>query len=279
MVQKDQSLKGKTVVITRPRGQAEETLKEIEARGGKPYLFPTIEIHGPTNLSAVKRFFVSLQRKRVDYVVLMSVNGVKHLLNAAERLGIRNKIIANLQNVITIAVGPKTAEEMKKNAIRVDLIPEKYTSESILQCFQERGVENKEIFIPRTREAPPDLAKKLREMGGRVEELYVYQSQLPRDVGLSEKFFKDLADGKIQAILFSSSLGARNFFAMLEKIVSHEELVKILNKKTVVVAIGPTTANTLIEASIRVDVTPGKHTIDEALDALVAYWNSKELSG
>ena len=272
-------MKGKTVAVTRPREQAEETLKEIEDRGGKPYLFPTIEIHGPTNLSAVKRFFVSLQRKRVDYVVLMSVNGVKHLLNAAETLGIRNKIIVNLQNVITIAVGPKTAEEMKKNAIRVDLIPEKYTSKSILQCFQERGIENKEIFIPRTREAPPDLAKKLREMGGRVEELYVYQSQLPRDVGLSEKFFKDLADGKIQAILFSSSLGAKNFFAMLEKIVSHEELAKILNTKTIVVAIGPTTANTLIEAGIRVDVTPGKHTIDEALDALVAYWNSKELSG
>jgi len=272
-------MKGKTVAVTRPRGQAEETLKEIEDRGGKAYLFPTIEIHGPTNLSAVKRFFVSLQRKRVDYVVLMSVNGVKHLLNAAERLGIRNKIIANLQNVITIAVGPKTAEEMKKNAIRVDLIPEKYTSESILQCFQERGVENKEIFIPRTREAPPDLAKKLREMGGRVEEVYVYQSQLPRDVGLSEKFFKDLADGKIQAILFSSSLGAKNFFAMLEKIVSHEELVEILNTRTVVVAIGPTTANTLIEASIRVDVTPEKHIIDEALNALVAYWKSKELSG
>jgi uroporphyrinogen-III synthase len=47
---------------------------------------------------------------------------------------------------------------------------------------------------------------KLLEMGGRVEEVYVYQSQLPNDRRLVENFIKDLSGGRIDAIIFSSSL-------------------------------------------------------------------------
>ena len=46
MVQKTPSLKGRTVAITRPAGQAEEAGKLIEEKGGVPYYIPAIEIKG-----------------------------------------------------------------------------------------------------------------------------------------------------------------------------------------------------------------------------------------
>ena len=39
-------------------------------------------------------------------------------------------------------------------------------------------------------------------------------------------------------------------------------------------AIGPTTAKTLIDMGLKVDVIPEKHLFEEALDALAAYWSS-----
>jgi len=275
MVQ-DQALKGRTVAVTRPREQAEESVKAIEERGGKAYLLPTIEIRQTTDVSATKAFFDALANKKVDYVILMSVNGVLYLLNAAESLGIKGQLKACLKETVTMAVGPKTANEMEAQGIRVDLIPEKYTSEGILKCLQDRGVKSKSIYIPRTSEASPELATKLREMGNRVEEVYVYQSQLPSDRGLAEKFVKDLADGKIDAIVFSSSLGVKNFLEMLKDVVSEEKLLSLITQKSTVVAIGPTTAKTLAEAGLMVDVMPEKHLFEEALNELARHWNAKK---
>ena len=275
MVQKDRALRGRTVAVTRPREQAEETVKAIEERGGKPYLLPTIEISGPPDLSATKAFFGALASKKADYVILMSVNGVRHLLNAAESLGIKDQIKACLKETFMIAVGPKTANELEAQGISVDLVPSKYTSEGIAQSLQQRGVSGKSIYVPRTSEAPPELAERLRKMGNRVEEVYVYQSHLPSDAGLSQKFIKDLTAGKIDAIIFSSSLGVRNFLEMLKESISKKKLRDLINRKCTVVAIGPTTARTLAEAGLDVDVLPEKHLFDEALDALASCWNAE----
>lgn len=272
MVQEDYTLKGRTVVVTRPRNQAAETLKAIELRGAKPYLLPTIEIKAPRDLSAATRFFQDLASKKADYVILMSVNGVQQLLVIAESLGVVEEFKSNLKNAVVMAVGPKTAQELENNGIHVDLVPEKYTSEGILDCLQHRHVKGKAIYIPRTSEAPPELAEKLRQMGNRVEEIHVYQSKLPSDEGLAARFLKDLTDGRIDAILFTSSLGVRNFFEMLKLKVSEEKLKQLVRKNTVVAAIGPTTAKTLTEAGVSVDVVPENHTLDDALDALAKYW-------
>jgi uroporphyrinogen-III synthase len=274
MVQKDHSLKGRTIVVTRPREQAEETIKAIETHGGKPYLFPTIEIQAPRDPSKAKAFFEALAQKKVDYVVLMSVNGVQYLLNAAESLGITDEVKRNLKSVVMMAVGPKTAQELEKNGIHVDVVPQKYTSEGILQYFQQYNVKSKTIYVPRTSESPPELGVKLREMGNHVEEVYVYQSQLPKDTVSAANFVKDLANGEVGAILFTSSLGVRNFFEMLTCVISGSKLKTLIQEKAVVVAIGPTTAKTLTDAGVKVDVMPENHTLDETLNALVRYWNA-----
>ena len=102
MVQEGASLKGKTIAITRPRGQTEALAEMIEKRGGKPYFMPAIEIKGPIDLSPIKNFIGELQRGEVDYVIFMSVNGVKYLLDTAESLGQYDETVAGLKSTMTI---------------------------------------------------------------------------------------------------------------------------------------------------------------------------------
>jgi uroporphyrinogen-III synthase len=274
MVQKTKTLKGKTIAISRPREQAEEAGRLIVQKGGNPYFVPTIEIKGPCNLSAIKDFVEALAEKKVDYVIFMSVNGAQHLLEAAENLGLKDNLKSCLNSVSTMAVGPKTAEALEKNHVHVRIVPEKYTSDGILQTLRERGVSGKTIYIPRTSQAPPELAEKLRQMGNRVTEIYVYESKLPTDQKLNEKFLTDLSEGRINAIIFSSSLGAKNLVAMLKGSIAAKQLLDLIKTKTVVVAIGPTTAKTLIDMGLKVDVIPEKHLFEEALNALATYWSS-----
>jgi uroporphyrinogen-III synthase len=241
--------------------------------GGTPYYIPTIEIRAPRDLSPVKEFIEDLVKGEVDYVVFMSVNGVRYLLGAAEDLGMKTTIKSSLEKTIIMAVGPRTAEELEANQIHVSLVPAKYTSEGILERFQQLDVAGKRICIPRTPAASPALAEKLRSMGALVKEVYVYESGIPADNGLAEKFIRDLAASKIHAVVFGSSLCVTNLFRMLANFVPAESLRDVLNKQVTIVAIGPVTAETLGKLGVKVDVMPRMHLFEEALGALAKYWN------
>jgi uroporphyrinogen-III synthase len=275
MVQNAFTLKGRTVAITRPRDQAEDTGKLIKQYGGEPYFVPTIEIKAATDLSAVESFIAELAKEKIDYVIFMSVNGIRCLLSSAENLGLKAQLEQSLEKTVTLAVGPKTAQELKNYNIHVGLVPAKYSSEGITKCLRQHGVSGKSIYIPRTRGATPDLAKSLRAMGGKVKEVYVYESMLPSDQDLKERFLQDLIGGKIDAIIYGSSLSAKNLFKMLRELISEEKLVDIMNSKLTIAAIGPVTAESLSEMGLRVDVMPDKYLFEEALIELARYWDTK----
>ena len=272
MVQDQPNLKGKTIAVTRPCGQADEEAQIIWKKGGVPYLIPTIEIKCLSDLSPIKKFVEELARGEFDYVVFMSVNGVKHLFTACETLNVSTALSSGLEKTLIVAVGPRTAEELKVHHIEVSLVPIRYTSEGIAESMQQLHVSNKKVAIPRTSAANPALKEKLTEMGALVEEVYVYESGLPVDAELKKKFLLDLSSGKIHAIVFGSGLCAKNLFEMLSDIVPQEKLAKILSDETTVVAIGPVTARTLTDLRVETNVMPEKHLFEDALKALSQFW-------
>ena len=275
MVQKTSGLEGKTVAITRPAAQAKEAGKVIEAKGGVPYYIPAIEIKGLTNFVPIKKFITELLEGQVDYVILMSTNGVKHLFSAAESLTETAQLRDGLAKAFVIGVGPRTAQALAEYQVHVDLVPQKYSSEGLVECLQSKVICGKKIRIPRTSNAAPTLAEKLREMGADVQEVYVYESALPVDEKLKAKFYQDLTSGKIDAIVFGSGLSAKNIFKMLSEKAQMETIRSIVNSKVTTVAIGPTTANALKEMGVKVNVVPADYLFENALEELAKYWSTK----
>ena len=274
MVQESFSLKGKTIAVTRPRGQAEEAAAMIKKRGGKPYFIPAIEIKPPTNLKPIKKLVDELQKGEVDYVIFMSVNGVRCLLDAAENLNLLDETLKGLRKTTITAIGPRTAHELQIHKIRVKLIPSKYTSEGVLQTLQQFDISGKTIRIPRTSSASPALKEKLGETGAIVREVYVYDSAPPTNQNLKKNFIQDLTASKIDAIIFGSASCVKNLFKMLRSKISSEKLRDLMNSKVTVVAIGPVTANALAEMGVKIDVMPDKHLYEEALAALAFRWKA-----
>ncbi len=273
MVQKT-TLKGRVVAITRPVGQAEEAGELIRAKGGVPYYIPAIEIKGLSNPEPMRKFITELSEGTVDYVILMSTNGVKYLFAAADEGKLTKQLHEGLKKSCVIAVGPKTAEAMKEYNVRVDMVPQKYSSEGLLEAFKDTDLKGKKIRIPRTSNATPTLTNQLRGLGANVEEIYVYESGLPVDEELKTKFYTDLVNGRINAVLFGSGLSAKNIFKMLTEKASMEMLRQVIARKVTVVAIGPTTAEALRELNVKVDVIPHDYLFDSALDALGNYWKT-----
>jgi uroporphyrinogen-III synthase len=272
MVQTTPNLKGKTIALTRPVDQAEEAGTLIEAKGGIPYYIPAIEIKPHNNPQQMTKFISELQAGTVDYVILMSTNGVKHLFEVAQNINQTDKLRSGLAQTFVIGVGPRTAQELQTYNVQVDLVPEKYSSEGLLEVLTAKDVKGKVIRIPRTTSAAPTLNNQLTAMGADVQEIHVYQSGLPIDEKLKNKFHEDLTNGHIDAILFGSGLSAKNIFKMLTEKTPIEQLRRLLAEKITIIAIGPTTAQALKELNIKVDVIPKDYLFEEALNALAKHW-------
>ncbi|MDR2700753.1 MAG: uroporphyrinogen-III synthase [Nitrososphaerota archaeon] len=272
MVQTTPLLKGKVIALTRPAGQAEEAGKLIQAKCGIPYYMPAIEIKPLNNPQQVTHFIAELQTGTVDYVILMSTNGVKNLFEVAQSINQTDALRRGLAQSFVIGVGPRTAQELQAYNVRVDLVPEKYSSEGLLEVLKVKDVKGKVIRIPRTTSAAPTLKNQLTAMGANVQEIHVYESCLPIDEDLKNKFHKDLTNGQIDAVLFGSGLSAKNIFKMLTEKTPIEQLQKLFLEKITTVAIGSTTAQALEELNIKVDVIPKNYLFEEALIALAEHW-------
>lgn len=265
-------LKGRVVAVTRPTGQAEEAGELIRQKGGVPYYIPAIEIKPLSNPEPVKKLISELQSGTVDYTILMSTNGVKYFFAAAHEVNQTHLLYSGLAKSCVVAVGPKTAEALQEFKVKVDLVPQKYSGEGLLEALKDIDLVGKRIRMARTSNAPQMLSQALKARGANVEEIYVYESGLPVDEAMKTRFYEDLVGGRIDALLFGSGLSAKNIFKMLTEKTSMERLRRFFKEKVTVVAIGPTTAEALRELEVNVDVVPEDYLFDNALDALSKYW-------
>lgn len=266
------NLRGKTVAVTRAFNQALETAKIIEELGGKAYIIPTIEFKMPEDLTSIRAFIEEIEAKKAKYIIFMSSNAVEFLFKEAKILGLSGELKNGLNRAFIIAVGPKTGEALIKHGVKVDLLPREYSSAGIVETIRGMGLSYETIYIPRVKDAGPNLKEKLEALKLKVREIPVYEQTLPEDDNLAEQFANDLASGRIHAIIFGSAQSAKNFKKILERFLPPSR-IKLLMEKVTIVAIGPETAKAVKDIGLKVDIIPESYTFDAAIEALIDYWS------
>ncbi len=242
-------LSGRRVVVTRPESQSEGLCERLRAVGAEPIAFPVIAIASPEAGGPLDQAIAQLDR--YDWVIFTSVNGVEQFWDRLTGTGIpldtspiRGKVAA---------IGPTTAGAVNERGVVVDLMPDEYRAEAILDEIGD--VAGKRVLLPRADIARPALAKGLRAMGAAVDEVAAYYTVLGQP---SPAAFDALRAG-VDVITFTSSSTVRNFLALTEGLDYGDPLVA---------CIGPVTADTARELGLRVDVVAEEYTIDGLLDAL-----------
>jgi len=264
------SLEGKIIAITRPEKQSNELADLVSKLEGKPYVAPTLEIKPKQDKRLIKRLLNKILDGEIDFLVFLSINGVKILFEFVEEMELKAKFLEALRKVSVIAIGPKTRMELEKNGITVDLVPRKYSSEGIIESLREMDLRKKTVAIPRSNKSSQHLGLDLKKMGANVLEVPVYEYAFPEDQSRVLALINNLLQEKVDAITFTSSSTAVNLFKIAREHVSIDDFTRCL-RKTVVVAIGPTTKRTLEELGVKVDVVPEEYTIQSMMDSLVEY--------
>ena len=291
------SLSNLKIAVTASR-RAGELAQVIKSLGGRPYIAPTTGIRREENiLLEVSRFIELAKENRPDFVVFMTGPSVYSLIDLSSELGKKELLINVLRNTMLVARSPKTQMSLFNFGLRPILIPNlDYTSNGVLKLFESMGVTAKKIAIIWHGASSRHLVDGLERLKNSIIEVFVYRySEINdlKDTKILERMgFKsflsdeaqianlveDIRLGNIDAITFTSPPSVRGLlnFAMGHKI--WEDLQNSLNSKTIVVAVGPSTARELDKNGVVVDVVPEVFKMKPMIDALAIYIQSNPVN-
>ncbi len=246
---------GKTVVVTRPEEQSEAFMHELLERGAEPFLFPVIETLPPEDWAPLDTALEKLES--YDGLIFTSVNGVRFFMR---RLNEKGKDVRELKGLRLYAIGSKTEKEVNALGIKVDVVPEEYVAESLVDSLIKENIKGKKFLLPRAAVARETLPDQLRERGAEIDVVPAYRTVRPQTD--TRELARRLQEGSIHAITFTSSSTVTHFM----ELIGEELKSKLAN--AAVACIGPVTAKTAGKAGLKVNVMAEEYTVDGLIAAL-----------
>ncbi len=249
------------VAITRPKDRAKKACEIVENLGGEAILAPTLDLE-PVNTDSLKNLVA--RKDELDWIVFTSPTTIVSL----------NKFYPDFIKTLNCklaVIGNKTGKLAEKNGLTVDLMPEDFTAEGLIEEFKKRGITNQTIGIPRTASARPILPEELEKLGNEIILAEAYKSLFPMDKNAIKELIEKIENKEIDAITFTSPLTVENFFEIAD---DKEKLAKLLNDNLLTVCIGPITAKVLEKYDIAY-IYPDTYTVPDMMELLFKTWREE----
>lgn len=247
---------GQTVLVTRTKEQAGKLSERLRELGSNVIEIPTIEVVPPESFDPLDKALENIDS--YNCLILTSVNGVKYFF---ERLKALRKDVRILHGLKICAIGPATGKAIEEKGLFVDIMPEKYVAESVLEKLKEFGISNKKFLLARAKVARDVIPDEIKKAGGQIDVVTVYETVIPSQN--KEKLKKILSEKDINFVTFTSSSTVKNFFQLLGEMKVKENIA--------FASIGPVTSQTLREKGYEPNIEAKVYTIDGLVDAIVSY--------
>jgi uroporphyrinogen III methyltransferase/synthase len=250
---------GKRVLVTRTRQQASELSLALAANGAEAIELPTIEIVPRVDQRALADAVEGLRTSAYNWTIFTSANAVELFMAHLRAAGLDARGFGRSR---LAAIGPGTAAALSRFGLKVDLVPERYVAESLLEAFSARVMRGARVLLPRAEGARELLVDGLQALGARVDELTLYRAEVPRDP--DAEGLRRLRAGEVDIATFASSSSVRNLVEMLDGDIAPL-------RRVLIAAIGPVTAQAVRNAGLEPTVLATEYTIEGLVAALVDF--------
>jgi len=257
----DQPMFGHRILVTREHSTGFEPLEEL---GAEVIEFPTVEIVPPDDYDGLDAAIAQIHS--YTWIIFTSANGVRYFL---KRFFEKERDIRDLKGIKLCAIGSKTAGEIKKYGMKVDLVPEEFRAEGLIEEFKKVGrqrsavsaLKGMKFLLPRAEVAREVFPEKVRELGGEIDVPVAYRTIKPELHGKGLKRF--LKEGRITVATFTSAATFNNFVELIGS--DAFELLKGVS----IAVIGPVTAKAIEKAGLKVDIMPKESTIEAMVQEII----------
>ena len=246
------------MVVTRAAEQSEQLVTELKARGAVPVILSMVAFSPPDDLAPLDEAIRQLGT--YDWVFLTSQNALRALRErcAALHLDLR----AVFSGLKIAAVGPTTAEAVKRAGLRVAYVASKHQGIALAEELAEE-VHGKRVLLPRSDRANPELVDKLRHLRAKVTEICAYKTTR------AEKSDADATTvtGEADAVLFFSPSAVHH----LRELLGSETFLD-LSHRIMFTAIGPVTEQALHQANVERVLLASDTTTHAILETLEGHF-------
>jgi uroporphyrinogen III methyltransferase/synthase len=245
---------GKRIVVTRATQQAQSLTEKLRELGADVVELPAIRI-ARLDLSPLREAIHRLPT--FDWLILTSQNAVSIFWEQLLGEGRDARALAGLK---VAAVGPATAGALLEHGITVDVIPERFVAEAMLDVFRAREdiAQAKVLYV--TAEGARDvLPRGLRELNAEVTVIEAYRS-IPDGEGAS-RLSKALEADRIDLVTFTSGSAVRGFV---------DAVGSDLAQKAPAASMGEQTSAALRDAGIEVKAEAEESTLDGLVAAVLS---------
>ncbi len=254
-------LLGKRIVVTRARAQASDLVGRLSELGADCVECPTIDVVPPDSWGPLDDAIARLAT--YQWLIFTSANGVRFFFERLAAQGLDTRALGHMH---TAAIGPATAQYMRRFGLNTDILPRTYQAESVVEAFAKQRLQGTTILLPRAKEARTILPDALQRMGAQVDEITAYQTlQASEDI---DQLLSDLQKGTIDMVTFTSSSTVQNFTSLLPQNAAN------LMANVTVACIGSITAQTAEKLGFKVGLVADEFTIPGLCDAITTFYGN-----
>ncbi len=239
-------LAGRTVVVTRRKGEEDALSARLAELGAAVRELPAIEFAAPADPAPLDAALRALDR--FEWVVFTSATAVERTLERMRALGLE---LAQLGARRLAAVGPATADRLVRHVRAPDLVPSEARGEALAGELAPR-VRGRRVLLPRPAEGRPETLEGLRAAGAELTVVEAYRT-VPSPPGRIAPLAGWIEGGEIDAVAFASPSAVQ---AVVGALGPKAELLRRVS----LAAIGPTTADALRAAGLSASVVPSRYT-------------------
>jgi uroporphyrinogen-III synthase len=249
-----ESLKGHVIALAEGR-QLEELALMLENEGASVIRCPMVSILDAPDSQAIQAWLRQLINDQFSWVVLYTGEGVRRLSGFAEREGMSEAFIKALGRTKTITRGPKPVRALKELGLAPTMMSTMPTTDGLIASLGKEALSGLTIGLQLFGDTPTALLPFLEQAGATVRTVLPYVYAPASDAERVEALLHDMADGKINIIVFTSSPQVTRIY----DVAKERGLEKSLDQgwtKVKVAAVGPIVADELKDRGVPVDICP-----------------------
>jgi uroporphyrinogen-III synthase len=250
-------LEGRTIALPESR-ELDRLAELVEHDGGKTLRCPLVAIRDAPDQAPSEAWLRALVAGELDDVIFLTGEGLRRLLATAERLRLRDEVVAALGRVRKVTRGPKPARALHEIGLSSDLAAPVPTSAGVIDAVAALDLRGRRVGVQLYGEEPNrPLVDALERAGASVRTVAPYIYASAADAAAVVALIDALDGGQVDAVAITSASQVDRLFQVAADAGAEVRLRAALGRACVA-AIGPIVVEALEKRGIRSDVVPEK---------------------
>ncbi len=255
MLQTNQSLRGKVVAIPENR-QMLLLSTMLSKRGAEVISVPMIAIHDAPNSLPILSWLEDFISAPPEILILLTGEGLRRLINLAEKHASKNLFIEALSGVEKLCRGPKPNQALREIGLERDIEAKAPTTDGVIATLDDLELSGKNIAVQLYGKEPNvKLISYLERAGAKVSTVapYVYANKL--DDEKVKDLIRVMHNGEVDVIAFSSQPQVNRLFKVAKQ-YDQEAMLSSGFNRCYVAAMGPVVRDSLNAKGVNVEIMP-----------------------